>query len=213
MKSYFVCIAAAVLWISPAYGQNIIEHAAAAAGATIGTGAGKALSNGIDKILGRAADTGSNAGKPTTVRPSPTTPAVTPTPTLSAPTTVLQGPGSPAGPTGTSQPGPTQHARARRSAVPVDPDKPVFAAPEVASAPVRPLAIAPPPPSPEDFAKLKEGSPREDVQTALGTASSRITIPGDDGHLIEILSYYDGNRHIGTVRMDNGVVVSVSAVQ
>jgi hypothetical protein len=210
MKSYFVCIAAAALWISPAYGQNIIEHAAAAAGATIGTGAGKALSNGIDKILGRAAETGSTAGKPATVRPSATTPTAPPTPTSNGAQTVLQGPGAPSGPTWTSQPGTTQHARMRRSAAPVDPDKPVFAAPEVAV--THPVAIAPPPPSPEDFAKVKEGTPREDVQTALGTPSSRITIPGDDGHLIEILTYYDGNRHIGTVRMDNGAVVSVSVV-
>jgi hypothetical protein len=95
----------------------------------------------------------------------------------------------------------------------VDPDKPVFAAPEAAAYTPAPVAIAPPPPSPEDFAKLKEGSPREDVRTALGIPSATVTIPGDDGHLIEILSYYDGSRHIGTVRMDNGVVISVSAAQ
>jgi hypothetical protein len=175
MKSYFVCIAVAALWIAPAYGQNLIEHAAAAAGATIGTGAGKALSNGIDKILGRAAETGSTAGKPATVRPSPTTPVVAPAPTSNGATTVLQGPGSPTVAIGTSQPspvqpGPAQHTRPRRSAAPVDPGKPVFAGPEVAAYTPAPVAIAPPPPpSPEDFAKLKEGSPREDVQAALGT--------------------------------------------
>jgi hypothetical protein len=209
MKSYFVCIAAAALWISPAYGQNIIEHAAAAAGATIGTGAGKALSNGIDKILGKAAETGSTAGKPSTVRPPTTTPVAPPPPVSKSVPAVLPGTDSSSGPTG----GTTQHARTRRSAAPVDPDKPVFAAPEVAAYTPAPMAIAPPPPSPEDFAKVKEGSPREDVHAALGAPSSRITIPGDDGHLLEILSYDDGNRHIGTVRMDNGVVVSISVAQ
>src|SRR5260370_37307842 len=113
MKAYSVCIVAAALWISPAQGQNIMEHAAAAAGATIGTGAGKALSNGIDKILGRAAETGSTAGKPATVRPSPTTPAAAPTPTSNGAQTVLQGPGAPVEPIGTSQPGTEQHARTR----------------------------------------------------------------------------------------------------
>src|SRR5258708_36716478 len=81
MKSYFVCIAAAALWIAPAQGQNIMEHAAAAAGATIGTGAGKALSNGIDKVLGKAAETGSNGAK-TPVRKAPTTTPPTNPPSL-----------------------------------------------------------------------------------------------------------------------------------
>lgn len=73
-------------------------------------------------------------------------------------------------------------------------------------------ALAPPPPSEEDFAKVKEGSARQDVFAALGTPSSRITIP-DEGHLIEILSYSDGARRLGSVRMDNGQVVSVSTAQ
>src|SRR5260370_33138338 len=98
MKAYFVCIAAAALWISPAQGQNIIEHAAAAAGATIGTGAGKALSNGIDKILGKAAETGSTAGKPVTVRPSTTTPAPSPAPGSTATPLDVPRPIAPAAP-------------------------------------------------------------------------------------------------------------------
>jgi hypothetical protein len=212
MKPYFVCIATA-LWIAPAFGQNMIEHAAAAAGATIGTGAGKALSNGIDKILGRAAETGSNAAKPPTVRPSATTPAVAPPPASNGSPAVVTGADAPNGPIGPSQPGTGQRARTRRSTAAVNPDKPVFAAPEASGFAPAPVAIAPTPPAPEDFAKVKEGAAREEVKTALGTPSSRITIPGDDGHLIEILSYYDGNRHIGTVRMDNGVVVSISVAQ
>ena len=68
----------------------------------------------------------------------------------------------------------------------------------------------PPPPSVEDFAKLKEGSARQDVLAALGMPASHITIP-DEGHLLETMTYYDGNRQIGTVRLDNGQVVSVTA--
>jgi hypothetical protein len=69
----------------------------------------------------------------------------------------------------------------------------------------------PPPPSADDFAKLKEGSPRQDVLAALGSPTSHITIP-DEGHLLETMTYYDGNRQIGTVRLDNGQVVSVTAL-
>ena len=203
MKSYFVCVAAAALCISPAYAQNILEHAAAAAGATVGTGGGKMLSNGIDKILGKAAETGSNAAKPVPARPA-TIPIAPPAPVSNRAPAFSQVP--------IGQPETPQHARSRRSAAAVDPDKPVFAAPEApVSAPAAPSAIAPPP-SPEDFAKMKEGASRADVLAALGTPSSRITIP-DDGHLIEIFSYSDGNRRVGSVRIDNGVVVTVSAAQ
>jgi hypothetical protein len=206
MKSYFVCVAAAALCLSPAYTQNILEHAAAAAGATIGTGAGKMLSNGIDKILGKAAETGSNAAKPAPARPA-TTPIAPPSPVSNRAPAFSQAP--------PGQPGTPQHARSRRSAAVVDPDKPVFAAPEAPVsmyAPAAPQAIEPPPPSPEDFAKVKEGASRADVLAALGTPSSRITIP-DDGHLIEIFSYSDGRRRVGSVRIDNGAVVTVSAAQ
>src|SRR6266567_6440804 len=109
MKSYFVCIAAAALCISPAHGQNILEHAAAAAGATIGTGAGKALSNGIDKVLGKAAETGSNVAK-TPVRTAPKTVA----PVVLPPAPQQSTPASSGG---------SQNARSRRSPAPADTDK------------------------------------------------------------------------------------------
>jgi hypothetical protein len=204
MKAYLVCIATAALWISPAQGQNIMEHAAAAAGATIGTGAGKALSNGIDKVLGKAAETGSNAAKTPVRKAPPTAPPTNPPSLAPAPSQTPLTPGAP-----------SQRARSRRSvASSADRDKPVFAAPEVPeSAPAAPVAVAPLPLTPEDFAKVKEGASRADVLVALGVASSHVTIP-DDGHLIEILSYSDANnRRVGSVRIDNGVVVTVSAAQ
>ena len=180
-----------------------MEHAAAAAGATIGTGAGKALSNGIDKVLGKAAETGSNAAKTPVRKAPPTAPPINPPSLAPAPS---QAPLTPAAP--------SQRARSRRSVTSADRDKPVFAAPEVPeSAPVAPVVVAPLPLTPEDFAKVKEGASRADVLAALGVASSHVTIP-DDGHLIEILSYSDANnRRVGSVRIDNGVVVTVSAAQ
>jgi hypothetical protein len=63
------------------------------------------------------------------------------------------------------------------------------------------------PPSQQDFAKVAEGESRSEVVSALGVPWSHVTIP-DDGHLVEIMSWYDGNRRVGTVRLDNGKVVS-----
>lgn len=197
MKAYLVCIATATLLVAPAGAQSIMEHAAAAAGATIGTGAGKALSNGIDKVLGKAAETGSNAAKPAVASRPPSPPAVP----LNRPPAVSQSTPAPA----------SQHARSRRSDASADRDKPFFAAPQVSEPAPAVIAAAPAPPTAEALAKVKEGDSRADV-LALGVPSSHITIP-DDGHLIEILSYSDGNRRIGAVRIDNGKVVTVSVAQ
>jgi len=66
-----------------------------------------------------------------------------------------------------------------------------------------------PVPTPDDFAKIKEGGTREAVLSSLGTPWSHVTIP-DEGHLIEIMSWYNGRQRVGTVRLDNGTVVSTS---
>lgn len=68
----------------------------------------------------------------------------------------------------------------------------------------------PPPPSVEDFAKIKDGSSRQEVLTTLGTPSSHVTIP-EEGHLIEQMSYQYQRRYIGSVRLDNGRVVETTA--
>jgi hypothetical protein len=180
------------------YAQAIMEHAAAAAGATVGTAGGKALSNMIDKALSKAANPEVDASA---ARKPKSTPA--------APASSAPGPQAAAAPTSPSTPGPTRRARAARPPAPV-PDKPAFptAQPNLSA----PVFAAAPPPAIEDFAKVKEGSAREDVFAALGTPSSHITIP-DDGHLIEILSYSDGRQRLGSVRLDNGQVVSVSTAR
>jgi len=206
MKSYSAWIAAAVLCMSPVGAQNLLEHAAAAAGATIGVGTGKLLSNGIDKILDKAAANGSNSAtkQPATVRlPSP--PGTTPPPAMNSGPSVSQSPdNTPSAPVSRSR------GRSRRPAAPIDPDKPVFASDSPSYTPVPAAIYVPRAPSSEDFAKVKEGSTREEVKIALGTPASHIIIPDDDGHLIEILTYADLNRRVGSVRLDNGVVAAVN---
>jgi len=68
----------------------------------------------------------------------------------------------------------------------------------------------PPPPSIEDFAKIKDGSSRQEVLAALGTPSSHVTIP-EEGHLIEQMSYQYQRCYIGSVRLDNGRVVEIKS--
>lgn len=196
MKSICLCIAALFL-ASVAHAQALTSHAAAAAGAAIGTAGGKVLSNVLDGALNKAASTGSGPAVKPKLKPIETKTAATASP-------------APA-PEPVSTATVSKHARAAQTAplFPNSEDRMV----ETPASPVEASAAThapPPPPSAEDFAKLKEGSARQDVIAALGTPASHITIP-DEGHLLETMTYYDGNRQIGTVRLDNGQVVSVTS--
>ena len=48
---------------------------------------------------------------------------------------------------------------------------------------------------------------------ALGAPESTVSIPGDDGHLLEICQYWAKGEPVGTIRLDNGRVVSVQSQQ
>jgi len=62
-------------------------------------------------------------------------------------------------------------------------------------------------PTLELLAAVKIGV-KEDELASLGPAASRVTIP-DEGHLREILTYSVNGQRLGTIRLDNGEVVSV----
>src|SRR5579864_5312720 len=87
-NAYFI---AAALMCSGLHAQAIMDHAAAIAGAGIGTAGGKALSNTIEKTLGKAADL---AGKEAS-GPKNNTKAAT---TTNLPVTVTTVPGAPTAP-------------------------------------------------------------------------------------------------------------------
>src|SRR5580692_3473426 len=61
-------------------GQSLTEHAAAAAGATIGTAAGKPLGTALGRVFGEVDQTTSNAAGPKTVKPVPAKPTPIPAP-------------------------------------------------------------------------------------------------------------------------------------
>lgn len=178
----------------PAFPQALVEHSAAAAGATIGTTAGKSLSNSMDRIFGNMEENTVHAAG-VTKKVEKKKEQVLSAETGSAQTDA-DGPASPNGK--------TKSARSRRG-------KAGARTETAATAPL--IAIPAPPPLPkepalEDLLNVQTGTREEALTASLGRPSSRISIP-DDGHLLEILRYTAGGQLLGVVRVDNGAVVSV----
>jgi hypothetical protein len=73
-----------------------------------------------------------------------------------------------------------------------------------------PILVLPPPPqaTPEDLRTLASGTSREQV-LKLGAPASRVTMIGDDGHLVEIFRYQTRETTFGEVRLSDGSVSSV----
>jgi hypothetical protein len=193
-------------------GQSLTEHAGAAAGATIGTAAGKPLGTSIGTIFG---DVGKTAATATTA-PKSVKPAAKPIVHDSA----AANDGTVASPGATEQAGdlPTgagagsasrsvvrrREARAQRADRIPAPIVPILS-PIVAPAPVFKE------PTTEQVERIQVGATASELRAALGPAESTVSIPGDDGHLLEICQYWANGEVIGTVRLDNGRVVSVQA--
>jgi hypothetical protein len=184
-------------------GQSLTEHAAAAAGATIGTAAGKPLGTALGSVFGSVDKSTSKAATPKTTNPAITKPA--PPPATVAPTaTVVIAPsgggGLDAGTGGAGSP----HRSARRRHDPVEPEP-------LAAAPIVPVVAEPviKEPTAEEVASIKVGASSGEMRQALGAPESLVSIPGDDGHLLEICQYWAKGEQIGTIRLDNGRVVSV----
>ncbi len=89
-----------------------------------------------------------------------------------------------------------------KAAPPEPPPPPVF----------QPAPIPPPPPPPEVTAdtlkSIAPGETRDDV-LRLGPPSTRITMFGEDGHLVEIYTYMTKNTMLGVVRLNDGEVSKV----
>ena len=64
-------------------------------------------------------------------------------------------------------------------------------------------------PTAQDVAGIKVGATSSELREALGAPESMVSIPGDDGHLLEICQYWAKGEAVGTIRLDNGRVVSV----
>jgi hypothetical protein len=64
-------------------------------------------------------------------------------------------------------------------------------------------------PTVEQVASIKVGATASELRSTLGAPESRVSIPGEDGHLLEICQYWAKGEPLGTIRLDNGRVVSV----
>jgi len=175
-----------------AEGQSMLEGAAAATGGAVGGVAGKKVSDGLNKILGKidtqtakAADTTKNSKKP-----DPSSPLLE------------VGPGVPKSDGSNVPPPPAVHRASVRRPVP-PPELPV---PVILPPPPPP---APPPPE-ATSAELKQvtpGTSREDV-LKLGAPAARIMM-FDEGHLLEIYRYQSRDSVLGVVRLTDGAVSTV----
>ena len=64
-------------------------------------------------------------------------------------------------------------------------------------------------PTAQDVAKIRVGATASELSTALGVPESKVSIPDDNGHMLEICQYWAHGQPVATVRLDNGRVVSV----
>jgi hypothetical protein len=191
-------------------GQSLSEHAAAAAGATVGTAAGKPLGTALGKIFGDLDKSTSKAAgtkvvKPVVPKAEATTSAPALAPTPSTPLGASGGSVASGGSGDASRGGPVSARRsARRRELAAEPPVPI-------PAPITPLVVEPvvKEPSLEEVAAVQVGATANELEAALGAPESRVSIPDDDGHLLEICQYWAKGQPLGTVRLDNGHVVSV----
>jgi hypothetical protein len=212
MRSLALVLPASLVFAVIVQGQALTEHAAAAAGAAVGTGAGKSLSDSMTKIFGDTDKQTAQAAKPDAKKASkpPTTPAAAPTsnPVATRSIDSALDPLPPSGSRSASQPS----ARAARKPILEDTTAATLAR-AAAMSPLPPEAPIAEPivkvPTVQDIANVKVGTTADDLLTALGQPSSRVSIPDDDGHLRETCQYWANGRQIGTVRLDNGQVVAV----
>jgi hypothetical protein len=73
---------------------------------------------------------------------------------------------------------------------------------------VVPPPLPPPDVTAENLKGIAPGAAREDV-LKLGVPAARITMFGDDGHLLEIYNYMSKNATFGVVRLSDGAVSKV----
>jgi hypothetical protein len=188
--------------------QSLTEHAAAAAGATIGTAAGKPLGTSLGKVFGGVDQSATNVTttkttKPVVIKskPAPAPPAVA---TVQAPTAPLPSVGGGEASVGSGSGRSSHHSARRRERV--------VKANVVVPAPIMPVVAAQAlvkEPTTEDVASIKVGASASELRALLGAPESRVSIPGDDGHLLEICQYWAKGEPLGTIRLDNGRVISV----
>ena len=197
MRSLYPIFIASLTLALPAFPQAILEHSAAAAGATIGTTAGKSLSNSMDKIFGNLEENTVHAAGVTKEDKKKQE-------------TALEPQSAQAG----SEDSTTSDTDSKRVSRSRKGHAKVAARTQPAAAPLISIPAPEPPvkePALADLLNVKTGAKEESLTASLGQPTSKVTIP-DDGHLVEILRYTAGGQLLGVIRVDNGEVVNVLPV-
>jgi len=203
-----------------AWSQSLTDAAGVLAGSSVGAGAGKPVGQGVTAVLQSVSATTTKAAKTDKVASAEKTVAV------NSPAKPGQRSGDGGGSSGSGSSGGSSGGTVLKtgpggvvkdhSLVPPPPVKKVAVVPPppplVSATPVviAPVLVLPPPPqaTPEDLKTLAKGSSREEV-LRLGPPSSRVTMIGDDGHLVEVFRYQTRETTFGVVRLSDGSVSSV----
>jgi len=192
-------------------GQSLVENSMAAAGGSAAGVAGKTVSEGFDKLMGKASgvlDAASGATKEKkSGRSLPQEPAM--------PKTTVNAPGKAAARTRVAAPavrggvnrnggrGGAQNIAATRRPREIDSSdvllQPVMA---MAAAPETRQATA------GDLQALSPGASRDQVTERLGKPAAKITT-AEDGKLVEVLTFRNNEGRVGTVRLVDGAVADI----
>jgi len=212
------------------------EVGAAAAIGTVGSAAGKKVSDGVLEVSGKIGEQTKEAAQepdPPSPKPVTTKPSAPSTPPDSADAPAASKPAAKPKPKAAIKPAPKPDTVPEPAAptgvvrinhgVPYSvPDPPAPSSqhsaasktPQPASAPEAEITPVLPLPSPqpreatiEDLKAIIPGTGREDL-LKLGSPASRITMI-DDGHLLEIYSYMTRDMTFGVVRLSDGRVSRV----
>jgi len=186
--------------------QSLAEHAAAASGATIGTAAGKPLGAAMGKIFGNVDNSTSKAAGTKTIKPAELKaepkPLYAPAPGSPLLGASTDGPGSASGKSASVRRAVRRRESLAASEQTASGPIPAPITPSVAQPVVKELSV-------EQIAAVQVGATSSELEATLGPPESRVSIPDDDGHLLETCQYWSKGQALGTIRLDNGRVVSV----
>jgi len=194
-----------------AYAQGLSEHAAAAAGATIGTAAGKPMASALSGIFGQVDDTTATAAKTGNKAKAVIPPSQRAAEDKDAQTNRAGGPGgfSPGFGVDGGAAETSEYVAPRPKSVSRRQPAPLRAVPTPTPAVAVVVAQPVKEPSLEEVASVKIGTTEKELFAALGMPESRVSVPDDDGHMRESCQYWAKGKPLGTIRLDNGQVVRV----
>jgi|SRR5579872_2748445 len=193
------------------YAQSLSEHAAAAAGATIGTAAGKPISGALSGIFNQVDDATATAAKTGNKAKAVIPPPQRTAEDKEAQTNRGSGPGgfSPGFGLDSGAAETNEDVALRPKSVSPRRTAPLRAVPTPAVA-VAAVVVEPvKEPSLEEVASVKLGTTEKELFAALGKPESQVIVPADDGHMRESCQYWAKGKQLGTIRLDNGQVVRV----